>query len=99
MRSPDGQVYCVGCESWIFPNQLSPKKQRFGELVPLQGKQNIKLKHEKSDIQVKNDHSEVAKINTMPFFCIEKNIRAILEKKLIFLTNLLDKEVDINKIK
>ncbi len=99
MRNIDGQVYCVGCESWIFEDQLSPKKQRFGELVALSGKQNIRLKNEHSDIQVKNEHSELSNIYPSSYFNISQNVRAIIERKLVYLTNLLEKETDLNKIK
>jgi uncharacterized Zn finger protein (UPF0148 family) len=100
MRNTDGQVYCVGCESWIFESHISPKKQRFGELVSLHGKQNLKVKNEHSEIQLKNEHSELAKMSAHPnYLSWDKNIRGMLEKKLVYLTNLLEKETDINKIK
>jgi len=99
MRNTDGQVYCVGCESWVYPNQLSPKKQRFGELVSLKGKQNMKLKNDKSDLQLKNDHTDLAKVYPGSYFNVGNNVRGILERKLVYLANLLDKETDPIKIK
>lgn len=44
MRSPDGQKYCVNCEMWQFDNKKREKK-KFTDLVPLQGKQSLQVKH------------------------------------------------------
>lgn len=87
----DGQVYCVNCESWIFDNKKeSSKKQKFGELVSLKGKR---------EVAVKNANSEVSKVSQPHFIKIDQNLRSILERKLMYLANLLDVETDLNKIK
>jgi hypothetical protein len=100
MMNLENQIYCVGCESWIFDNHKSPKKQKFGELVSLSGKQHMKLKHENSDVQLLNN----AKSNIMNYIpktmlSFDGNIRGIIERKLAYLAEQLDKESDIDNIK
>ena len=97
MKNSDGQIYCVGCESWVFPN--STRKHKFTELVSLKGKQKIKILHEHSDIAVKDQHTDLSHPYHPSYINMANNVKLVLEKKLVWLTNLLDKESDINKIK
>ena len=92
MKNHDGQTYCVSCESWIFEKEKSAKKQKFGELVSLQGKQNIKPK------DLKDSHNEIAKVYEKSFFTVEKHVVTSLQLKLIYLSNLLNSESDIYRI-
>ena len=52
MRSPDGQKYCVNCETWIYDNKKREAK-KFNELIPSrlnQSKQNLEKKEVKTKI-------------------------------------------------
>ncbi len=88
MKNLEGQVYCVGCEMWHFDKQRQVK-QKFGELVALQGKQNIQIKH-----------TEISKLpHTIDFnFTLSKSVLSSLKLKLVYLSNLLNNENDLNKI-
>jgi len=91
MRDVRDQDYCVGCESWIFDNKSKTKKENFTQLVSLQGRQDIKLKNKNTEIKVRESQ--------LIYFDFSHNVRIILEKKLVYLTNLLERETDLNKIK
>jgi uncharacterized Zn finger protein (UPF0148 family) len=87
MRNSQGQKYCCGCEMWHV-DQDRPKKQRFGELVALHGKQNIQLKDSTS--------TELSKINNIEIH-FSTNLQQSLQLKLIYLSSLLNNESDLNK--
>ncbi len=93
MKSPDGQKYCVGCEMWHFDKEKKVK-QRFGELVALQGKQNIQLKKPKTTEVSKIPHNNV-KFN----LTLNKTVVSSLQLKLSYLSNILNNETDLNKTK
>jgi len=90
MKNFDGQKYCVGCEAWHFDNER-PKKQRFGELVSLAGKQNIQLKNTKT--------TEVQKIpkKVECNFNLSNNVIACLQMKLAFLSSELNNVTDLDE--
>ena len=88
MRSPDGQKYCVNCEMWQFDNKKT-KKKKFTDLVPLQGKQLLQVKHTEL-IQPKNFKSIPIKI--------EKSVEELLHDKLQILAKRIYDEKDIKKI-
>jgi uncharacterized Zn finger protein (UPF0148 family) len=92
MKSPDGQKYCVGCEMWHFEKEKKVK-QKFGELVCLQGKQNIQLKSKATEV------STIPKNNVNFGLTLNKNVVNSLELKLGYLSNLLNTESNINKTK
>lgn len=89
MRNFDGQKYCVGCESWHFDHER-PKKQRFGELVSLSGKQNIQLKNKIT--------TEVQKLpkNLDTKFTLSSNVITSLKVKLAYLTSELNSITDLD---
>ena len=88
MRSPDGQKYCVNCEMWQFDNKKT-KKKKFTDLVPLQGKQLLQVKHTEL-IQPKNFKSISIKI--------EKSVEELLHDKLQILAKRIYDEKDMKKI-
>lgn len=90
MKNYDGQKYCVGCEAWHFDNERS-KKQRFGELVSLQGKQNIQLKNTKT--------TEVQKIpKKLDYnFNLSNNVVTCLQMKLAYLTSELNNVTELDE--
>ena len=88
MRSPDGQKYCVNCEMWQFDNKKT-KKKKFTDLVPLQGKQLLQVKHTEL-IQQKNFKSIPIKI--------EKSVEELLHDKLQILAKRIYDEKDMKKI-
>lgn len=92
MESKDKQKYCVGCEMWFFDNER-PKKQRFGELVSLHGKQNVKLKENP------NISNEVQKIPKPIDIKIDLsgNVINILQMKLVHLSNQLSVTTDLTE--
>ena len=73
MRSPDGQKYCVNCESWIYPNR-KPESKKFDEIISSRNQPNKeqpkkidkkieeKKVEEKKDIN-KNEINNIEKIN------------------------------------
>ncbi len=88
MRSPNGQKYCVGCEMWHF--DLEAKKQKFTELVSLEGKQNIQVKP--TDVQ---KMPKPININ----YQLNTNIVQSLKVKLAYLSNILNAEIDVAQTK
>ena len=88
MRLPDGQKYCVNCEMWQFDNKKT-KKKKFTDLVPLQGKQLLQVKHTEL-IQQKNFKSIPIKI--------EKSVEELLHDKLQILAKRIYDEKDMKKI-
>jgi uncharacterized Zn finger protein (UPF0148 family) len=89
MKDQLGQKYCAGCEMWHI-DQDRTRKQRFGELVSLQGKQNITMKgHSQS--------TELSKVSKPFEFNVYKNVVQSLQLKLVYLSTLLNAESDLNK--
>ena len=88
MRSPEGQKYCVNCEMWQFDNKKTRKK-KFTDLVPLQGKQLLQVKHTEL-IQPKNFKSIPIKV--------EKSVDELLHDKLQTLAKRIYDEKDMKKI-
>jgi hypothetical protein len=86
----NGQKYCVGCESWHFEKER-PKKQKFGELVSLQGKQNIQVKP--TEIQKCPKSLNFNKIS------ISQEVVQSLQVKLLYLASQLNNETDVCKTK
>ena len=92
MKSPDGQRYCVGCEMWHFEKEKKVK-QKFGELVALQGRQNIQLKSRTTEV------STLPKNNVNFNLTLNKNVLNSLQLKLAYLSNQLNTESNIDKTK
>ena len=94
MESKDKQKYCVGCEMWHFDNER-PKKQRFRELVPLQGKQNLKLK---DNPKITTEIQKIPKpIDINIDFNYSGNVIHILQMKLVHLSNQLSVTTDLSQ--
>jgi hypothetical protein len=89
MRNPNGQKYCVGCEAWHFDKER-PQKQKYTELVSLQGKQNIQLK----PTEVQNVPKQI-NYN----YALSQNVLQNLHLKLAYYSTMLNKENDIGKSK
>jgi hypothetical protein len=84
MMSPDGQKYCVGCEQW----QFEKKRQKYGEIM-LKGVTDVQPKE--MSVQTKASLNLDSLLNESLIRC--------LQTKLYFLSSLLNKESDVNKIK
>ncbi len=80
------QIYCVGCEAWVFTKERTKKEHRFNELVALEGKRNVDIK-QSTDICKTHDTIKI----TCPSF------RTILEHKMNELCIRLQNEKDIYK--
>ena len=87
MSSPIGQKYCVGCEAWHFEKERQ-EKQKYTELVSLQGKQNIQLKPTEIQNMPKQINYNLA---------LYQSVLKSLHLKLAYYSNLLNTENDINK--
>jgi hypothetical protein len=87
MRNLNGQKYCVGCEAWHFDKEH--KKQKFGELVSLHGKQNIQVKP--TEVQ------KIPKPLNFNKFSISQQVLQSLHVKLAYLSNQLNNETDLEK--
>lgn len=81
------QVYCVGCEAWVFTKENKVMQQKFNELVSLEGKRNIQL----------INHNEVSTIKKPVIQVETSSFRDILETKLISFSGWLHTETDITK--
>ncbi len=90
MKNFDGQKYCVGCEAWHIEHER-PKKQKFGELVSLQGKQNIQLKNTKT--------TEIQKVPKQieHQFNLSGNVISCLQMKLAYLSSELNNTTDLDE--
>jgi hypothetical protein len=86
MKNRIGEKYCVGCEAWHFDR---PKKQTFGELVELH--QEIQLKP--TDIQ------KVPKQLNYNKYAANQQVVQSLNNKLLYLSGILNTEMDIMKTK
>ena len=109
MRSPDGQKYCVNCETWIYPNK-NPVSKKFNELFASKNqiKQEKKYfeeeKKEEKKFELKKEDKKVLdkKIDSK----IEKKDNKIskddsfvelIERKLEYLGLKLNEETEINE--
>jgi uncharacterized Zn finger protein (UPF0148 family) len=90
MRNLNGQKYCVGCEAWHFEKDR-PKKQKYGELVSLHGKQDIQVKP--TEVQ------KLPKALNFNKFSLNDEIIQALKVKLAYLANQLNSETDLHKNK
>lgn len=89
MKSPNGQKYCVGCEAWHFEKERS-QKQKYTDLVSLQGKQNIQLK----PTELQKIPQNINYNNTL-----HQNVLQSLHYKLAYYSRLLNDESDTGKSK
>ena len=102
MESKDKQKYCVGCEMWFFDNER-PKKQRFTELVSLQGKQNVVLKENpKVSNEVQTPEATNNKLQKCPKpinidIDLSANVLNILHMKLVQLSTQLSVTTDLSQ--
>jgi uncharacterized Zn finger protein (UPF0148 family) len=91
MKSPtNGQRYCVGCEAWHFIAK-ERRNMKYGELVSLEGKQDLQLKP--TDIQ------KLPKQMNYNKFSINQQVLQSLNVKLVYLSNQLNLETDLLKTK
>ena len=105
MRSPDGQKYCVNCETWVYPNK-NPEPKKFDELFSSKNREKTNI-NEKKDIIQKEENKEKVIINKKEEKKEEKQIEIkkedsvieMLEIKLKKLGKKLNEENDINKCK
>ena len=111
MRSPDGQKYCVNCETWIYPNK-NPEPKKFGELFSTKSqiKKEKKIVEEEKKEDKKIEKKENKKIEKKEDKKIEKkeekkdikisgeeSVEVLMENKLKFLGRQLNEEDDIKK--
>jgi hypothetical protein len=89
MRSPNGQKYCVGCEAWHFEKERQ-QKQKYTELVSLNGKQNIQLKQTEIQNIPKQVNYNIS---------LHQTVLQSLHLKLAYYSNLLNQENDIKASK
>ena len=105
MRSPDGQKYCVNCETWIYPNK-NPEPKKFDELFS-KNKEKKNLNEKKENKEIKKEEKKEEKKKEKKEEKEEKiieinkddNINDLIEKKLKKLAIQLNEENDINKCK
>ena len=103
MRSPDGQKYCVNCETWIYPNK-KPEPKKFSELfstksqikkekkITEEEKKDDKRIEKKEDKKIeKKEEKKDIKING------DDSVEALMENKLKILGRQLNEEDDIKK--
>ena len=88
MRSLDGQKYCVNCEMWQFDNKKREKK-KFTDLVPMQGKQVLQVKH--------TELIKPKQFDSIPIVP-EKSVEELLNEKLQILAKRIYDETDLKKI-
>ena len=106
MRSPDGQKYCVNCETWIYPNK-KPEPKKFDELFSSKNQMNQekpKIKEKKGEKkEEKKEEKKGILINEekkeTPHFEINNDLSLVelIENKLKTLGKQLNEENDINK--
>lgn len=94
MKNPNGQIYCVKCETWIIEKETSAKKQRFGEIVTMESI----LSGQRLQLKEQNRISGLSKIYSKFVFTFDKHILTSLQMKLVYLTNLLNNESDAFRI-
>lgn len=77
------QIYCVGCEAWVFYNERTTKKLKFTALVALGNRRDDEIDESKG--------MEVCK-KTVPIEITCPSFKTILENKMFELVELLKKE-------
>ena len=108
MRSPDGQKYCVNCETWLYSNK-KPESKKFTELfnsknqIKQEKKINEKEKKEekkeeiKKEKEEKKENREIKKETKSIKISDNKSMIELLENKMNNLGRQLNEEHDINK--
>ena len=103
MRSPDGQKYCVNCETWLYPNK-NPEPKKFNELFSSKGQikqEKKKIEEEKKEgkkIEEKKEKEKEEKIEKKEIkINNDKSVVELIENKLNILGRQLNEENDINK--
>ena len=89
LKSPDGNLYCVKCEMWQFPNK-EKKKQKYTDLVVKQS-QELSIKE--------TALTKLPKKMTDFSFTIKENMLNSLRVKLAYLSSVLNDTTDLNKTK
>ena len=89
LKSPDGNLYCVRCEMWQFPNK-EKKKEKYTDLVVKQS-QELALK-ETAIAKLPKKMSDWS-------FTIKENMIQSLRLKLAYLSSVLNDTTDLNKTK
>ena len=89
LKSPDGNLYCVRCEMWQFPNK-EKKKEKFTDLVI---KQNQELAIKETAL------AKLPKKMTDFSYTIKENIINSLRVKLAYLSSYLNDTTDLTKTK
>ena len=89
LKSPDGNLYCVRCEMWQFPNK-EKKKQKYTDLVVKQS-QELSIKE--------TALAKLPKKMTDFSFTIKENMLNALRVKLAYLSSVLNDTTDLNKTK
>lgn len=77
------QIYCVGCEAWVFYNERTTKKLKFTALVALGNRRD-------DDIDESKGKEVCKKIVPIEITC--PSFKTILENKMFELVELLKKE-------
>lgn len=77
------QIYCVGCEAWVFYNERTTKKLKFTALVALGNRRDDDIDESKG--------KEVC-TKTVPIEITCPSFKTILENKMFELVELLKKE-------
>ena len=83
------QIYCVGCEAWVFVKEKTKKELKYTDLVSLEGKRGMQTKN----------HNEITSV-TKPVYTGAYNLtsfRDVLEAKMIEFSGWLQVEKDITK--
>ena len=102
MRSPDGQKYCVNCETWIYPNK-KPEPKKFDELFSSKNQMKqekpkiIEKKEEKKEIEKKEKKKEEKKEKLHFEINNDVSLVELIENKIKNLGIQLNEENDINK--
>lgn len=89
MLNQAGQKYCAWCEAWQFDHEKK-KKQKLGELAPV---------NKRTDIQLKENKLQKRFNKNLFDFNLNQSVVRCLQTKLFFLSTLLNNESDLAKIK
>ena len=100
MRSPDGQKYCVNCETWVYSNK-NPEPKKFNELFNSKNQMKQEKKIIEKEKKEKEEKKEIKKEVKKEIKSIKINndisMIELLENKLNNLGKQLNEEDDINK--
>ena len=100
MRSPDGQKYCVNCETWVYSNK-NPEPKKFKELFNSKNQMKQEKKIIEKEKKEKEEKKEIKKEVKKEIKSIKINndisMIELLENKLNNLGKQLNEEDDINK--